>query len=74
MPQAFVAKGYEHPELGTIADLPVVRGIDGALYSAWLPSWREWWRVLLGAPVVIGVLQQRQPPIMVEVGVERIPL
>ena len=47
--------------------LEVVRGGEGALWSAWKPSWREWWMMLTGAPVSIGILARQQPPIIVEV-------
>ena len=45
--------------------LEVVRGEEGALWSAWKPSWSEWWAMLLGSPIRIGILTKAQPPIIV---------
>jgi hypothetical protein len=45
--------------------LEVRRGPDGALWSAWEPSWRDWFLMLFGRPVRVGVLANRQPPILV---------
>lgn len=56
-----------------IADLSTFRGDDRAIYSLWRPSWRERFRLLIGVPVVVGVLSERQPPITVKVGRECIP-
>ncbi len=61
-------KGYED-----IADLSVVRGDDGALYSLWRPSIKERVRIAFGVPVAVGVLSQCQPPITVVVGENNVP-
>jgi len=47
--------------------LEVRRCEQGALWSAWKPSWKEWLQILLGEPIRVGILAQRQPPIMVVV-------
>lgn len=56
-----------------VKDLATFRGTDGALCSLWRPSLAERLRVLFGAPVVAGVLSERQPPITLRVGRENIP-
>ena len=63
-----VIRGHED-----IADLSVFCGGDGAIYSLWRPSISERLRVLIGFPVVVGVLSARQPPITVKVGRDAIP-
>jgi len=45
--------------------LEVVRGEEGALWSCWKPSWRERFMLLMGVPIAVGILTQKQPPIMV---------
>ena len=45
--------------------LEIVRDEQGALWSAWRANWRERLLILLGYPVRIGILAQRQPPIIV---------
>lgn len=50
--------------------LEVRRGTDGALWSAWVPSWSDIWRMLFGNPIRIGVLSEKQPPIIVLVNLE----
>lgn len=57
-----------------IADLHATRGEDGALYSLWRPSLFERVCLVFGAPVAVGVLSERQPPIAVKVGEANIPL
>lgn len=59
---------------GEIADLHATRGEDGALYSLWRPSIFERVCLIFGAPVAVGVLSERQPPIAVKVGEGNIPL
>ena len=56
-----------------IADLSTFRGEDSAIYSLWRPSLAERLRLLVGVPVVVGVLSERMPPITVKVGRENIP-
>lgn len=56
-----------------IADLATFRGDDTAIYSLWRPSLVEKFRIIIGVPVVVGVLSDRQPPIAVKVGRENIP-
>ena len=68
-----VAKGYEHERVGTIVDLDIHVGDDGALYSSWKPSWQERLMVLIGKPIVVGVLAKQQPPITLLVGEEHVP-
>ncbi len=60
-------KGYESkdPSIGRIEDLEAVRVADGAITSAWKPSWREWWAMLFGAPVWVGVITQQLPPVRI---------
>ena len=53
--------------------LEVVRGEDGTLWSCWKPSWRERFMLLLGAPISVGILAQRQPPVMVMLYNRRAP-
>ena len=57
------------PDAGQPEYLPleVTRGAHGALWSAWRPSWHELLLILLGRPIRIGILSERQPPIVVEV-------
>lgn len=45
--------------------LEVVRGTDGALWSAWRPNDAELALIVAGEPIRVGVLGQRQVPIMV---------
>lgn len=45
--------------------LEISRGPEGALWSAWRPSLKERLRILFGAPLRIGILANKQPPIMV---------
>jgi hypothetical protein len=69
-------KVFEWPTIhgyDDIADLSAIRGADGAIYSAWVPSWQERLAVLFGQPVVVGVLSQQQPPITLVVGRQSIP-
>jgi len=66
--------GREDSAVGTIQDLEGVRGVDGAIYSCWKPSLREKVRLLLGHPVVVGVISPKQPPICVKVGREQIAI
>ena len=47
--------------------LEVRRGEHGGLWSGWKPSWRDLWDMLLGYPIRIGILAERQPPIIVTV-------
>lgn len=67
-----VYTGYEHPEVGSIRDLGVYRSPAGVLYSTWRPGWGDRLRLLLGQPIVVGVLAVRQPPMCVAVGEETI--
>jgi len=69
----FTYTGYEHPTVGAIQDLSVVRAGDGAIYSAWKPNWRECLDIVLGRLIVVGVLTDRQPPMAVVVGEDMIP-
>ena len=55
------------------ADLPLIRGADGVLYSVWKLSDEERARVAAGDPVVLGVWADKTPPVFVGVGVEKIP-
>lgn len=64
-----VIKGY-----ADVADLSARRGMDDALYSLWQPSRTERLRILFGAPVAVGVLARKHPPITVVVGRNMIPL
>ncbi len=64
-PNAIIAGGYDHPRVGNIENLEIIRCNDGALYSAWRPTWREVFRILFGARLWIGVLGDRQPPLIV---------
>lgn len=64
-PNAIIAGGYDHPRVGNIENLEIIRADDGALYSAWRPTWRESLRILTGARIWIGVMGHRQPPITV---------
>lgn len=68
IPGGFVAKAEG------CADLPLLRGADGALYSAWLPTPEERARIAAGDPVVLGVWAERTPPVTVLVGAESIPV
>ena len=45
--------------------LEVRRCPQGSLWSAWKPSWKDWWKMLRGEPIRVGVWSQRQPPILV---------
>lgn len=45
--------------------LEIRRGPEGALWSAWRPSLKERFLVLLGRPLRIGILANKQPPIIV---------
>jgi len=56
-----------------VADLSTFRGDDTAIYSLWRPSLAERFRLMIGVPVVVGVLSHRHPPITVLVGRENIP-
>jgi len=47
--------------------LEVRRCEQGALWSAWKPSWKDWFMMLFGRPIRIGILAERQPPILVMV-------
>lgn len=47
--------------------LEVRRGDDGALWSEWKPSEKDLIALSKGAPIMIGILGERQPPIWVEV-------
>jgi hypothetical protein len=69
----FTATGYEHPVVGAIRDLGIYHAEDGALYSIWRPTWRERLSLIFGKPIVVGVLSNRQPPMTVQVGEDRIP-
>lgn len=64
-PNAIIAGGYDHPAVGTIENLEIIRCSDNALYSAWRPTWRERLRLIFGARLWIGVLSNRQPPLTV---------
>jgi hypothetical protein len=48
--------------------LEVIRCGDGALWSAWRPSFVESIKILFGAPIRVGILSERQPPIVVILG------
>ena len=48
--------------------LEVTRGEEGALWSQWRPSAADMEALRLGAPIRVGLLAQRQPAIIVEVG------
>ena len=65
-PGAYLVGGEQagQPEYNS---LEVVRGEHGALWSAWRPSLKEFLLIALGHPVRIGILSERQPPIVVEV-------
>jgi len=45
--------------------LEVIRGTDGARWSAWSASWKDLFRMLRGDPVRISILSKSQPPIYV---------
>lgn len=64
--------GREDSQVGTIQNLEGVRGEDGAIYSCWQPDLIEKIKLLLGRPLVIGVMSSKQPPICVKVGRENI--
>ena len=55
-------------------DLPLLRGADGVLYSAWLPTDEERARIAAGDPIVLGVMADRTPPVCLSVGAESIPV
>lgn len=48
--------------------LEVTRGDEGELWSQWRPNPTELYALHHGAPIRIGLLCQRQPPIIVEIG------
>ena len=65
---AEIWRGYDSPSVGTIRNLEAVRGIDGAIYSAWRVTWRDWVRMFFGAKVWVAVIADVQPPISVVCG------
>jgi len=68
-----VLNGGSREDGAKIEELAVLRAADDALYSLWRPSWDERLKILIGNPVAVGVLSQRQPPITVVVGRAKIP-
>lgn len=71
MRRNFTYTGYEHPEIGAIRDLAVYVDGQGAIWSTWRPTFWEWLRLVVGFPIVVGVLSNRQPPMSVMVGEDR---
>ena len=47
--------------------LEIRRGEEGALWSSWVPSWRERLSLLFGGRVRLGILSTKQPPVFVTV-------
>lgn len=48
--------------------LEIKRGEEGALWSAWKPSWSDIFWMMMGMPIRLGILADRQPPIFLKVG------
>ena len=62
-PKAATALGYQHPDprIGKIADLSVIRGVEGFLWSAWKPTFKERIEILFGRCIWLGVQSYKQP-------------
>ena len=63
-PEASTARGYDHPTVGEISDLPVIRDGDGSLCSRWKASFWERLRILWTG----AVMSRQQPPVLVVAG------
>lgn len=64
-PEATVWKGYESDKIGKISDLHAVRTDNGVIWSKWVPSWTDLFRLVFGGSVYVGVYAIKQPPISV---------
>lgn len=51
---------------GTCQALWVQQTEDPAFFSFWKPSWKDWFKVLLGYPVRLCILGTQHPPIWVD--------